>query len=75
MNGRCLVGSMDIFYPFSHNHGSGKMGAWKMTLVSKGAIFHFHGYGRKGKPTKEFHDTGAEILEGFKTCTLEMNFT
>ena len=25
-----------------------KMGAWKMTLVSKGANFHFHGYGRKG---------------------------
>ena len=25
-----------------------KMGAWKMTLVSKGAIFHFHDYGRKG---------------------------
>ena len=24
------------------------MGAWKMILVSKGAIFHFHGYGRKG---------------------------
>ncbi len=24
-----------------------KMGAWKMTLVSKGAIFHFHDYGRK----------------------------
>ena len=25
------------------------MVAWKMTLVSKGAIFHFHGYGRKGR--------------------------
>ncbi len=25
------------------------MGAWKMTLVSKGAIFHFHDYGRKGR--------------------------
>ena len=24
------------------------MGAWKKTLVSKGPIFHFHDYGRKG---------------------------
>ena len=30
------------------------MGAWKMTLVSKGAIFHFHDYGRKGNILK--HD-------------------
>ena len=31
-----------------------KMGAWKMTLVSKGAIFHFHfhDYGRKGRSNK-----------------------
>ena len=25
------------------------MGSWKMCLVSKWAIFHFHDYGRKGK--------------------------
>ena len=25
------------------------MVVWKMTLVSKDAIFHFHDYGRKGK--------------------------
>ena len=25
-----------------------KMGVWKMTLVSKGGIFLFHDYGRKG---------------------------
>ena len=31
-----------------------KMGAWKMTLVSKGAIFHFHDYGRKGNITNQY---------------------
>ena len=29
-------------YPSSHNHGSGKWWSWKMSLVSKGSIFHFH---------------------------------
>ena len=45
------------------------MGAWKMILVSKGAIFHFHGYGRG--PLSHFSqkkDVGA-----MKTAFLKKN--
>ena len=40
-----MIGSCLPFLPQSWKW---RMGAWKMTLVSKGAIFHFHDDGRKG---------------------------
>ena len=46
---RCFSPSVSDIYPFSHNHGSGKITRNERKLILKGAIFHFHDYGREGR--------------------------
>ena len=64
MNGQCLVGFHGHVLPFLPSWKWKNGGLEDDWLVSKGEFFSTSiRYGRKGKPMKEFHDTGAEILE------------